>query len=105
MIEVEGNRLYLGGVFVCYAAYALPKPISGHCYLSFSHRHGRDLLSCDGKAWMGDNDGSMPGPDIVIGRVVSSTGLVPDPEVMGQIVKFVQSREDEGRNTKVEIKC
>lgn len=103
MIEIENNRLYINGLFTAYAAHQIPDPIDGHCYISFSHRHGRNLLSCAGKAWLGDNDGSLPHCDVIIGRVVGPDGLLPDPSIMELIIGHIESREDQGVNTRIKV--
>lgn len=103
LIEIEGNRLYVKGLFVCYAEHAIPDPISGNCYISFSHRHGRNLILVDGKAWLGHDDGSRPRPDIVIGHVVGPDGLLSDPSAMAVITEHLQAREDDGLSSYIKV--
>lgn len=104
VIEIENNRLYINGVFKYYAAHSLHDTVDGNCYISFSHRHGRNLVCVDGKAWLGDNDGTMPSPDIVVGSVVSLDGLLPDPSAMVVVMEHIQTREDDGLNTRIKVK-
>jgi hypothetical protein len=103
MIEIEGNRLYWNGVKQCYVEHKVPVPFSGHCYVSYSHRHGRNLISCAGKAWLGDDDGSLPRPDIVIGHVIGPNGLLPDSGSMEHLVALLEARDDDGLNTTVKV--
>lgn len=103
VIEIEGNRLYWNGVKLCYAAHTLLEPLIGDCYISYSHRHQRDLILCAGTAWMGTNNGALPAPDIVIGSVVGSNGLLPDDGCMEHLIALIQAREDDGLKTKVRV--
>jgi hypothetical protein len=103
MIEIDGNRVYVKGLFCCYASHSLPAPISGDCGVMFSHRHGRNLVNVAGEAWLGDNDGSLPNPDIVIGHVVGPDGLLPDAGAMEHIVNIIQVREDDGLTTRIKV--
>lgn len=103
MIEIEGNRLYVKGLFVCYAAHTLPDPVAGDCCIMWSHLHQRNLISCAGRAWMGSNDGAIPHPDILIGHVVGIDGLIPDPGAMDQLMNIIQAREDIGLKTRIVI--
>lgn len=104
MIEIENNRLYIDGLFVCYAAHNIDVPFDGSCYISYSHRHGRNLANCGGKYWLGDSDGSLPNPDVVIGHVVGPNGLLPDLSTMERLTEYMQVKEDDGLNVRIVIK-
>jgi hypothetical protein len=103
MIEIEGNRLYIDGLFVCYATHQISSPVDATCYLSFSHRHGCNLVNVAGQYWLGDDDGSLPRADIVIGHVVGPNGLLPDPSTMVRITEYLQVKEDDGRNVRIKV--
>ena len=98
-LRVVGNRVYWKSVRVCYANPALPRSLSGDCRVAFSHRHGRLLINIAGTVWVGDDDGSMPRPEVVIGSVVGPSGLLPDPAMMQHLIELIQVREDDGLNT------
>ncbi len=100
MLEVVANRVYWNKVFCCYAEHSVPSRTAGDACVLYSHRHQRNLISVAGDYWLGDDDGSLPKPDIVIGTVVSGTGLLPDPGMMEHIVELIQVREDDGLSTK-----
>lgn len=104
MIEIDYNRLYINGIFICYATHQIPHPISDHCYISYAHRYGRDLINVAGKYWMGDNDGSLPLPDICIGNVVGVEGVLPDSDVMEKVFMYIQNKEDVGLNVNIKVK-
>lgn len=103
MIEIDNNRLYLDGVFLCYAEHSIHNPINSDCYLSFSHRYGRTLILVNGKAWLGCSDGSLPNPDIVIGSVIGPNGLLPDFSTMERLINYLQDKEDLGINVKIKV--
>lgn len=104
MITIENNRLYIDGTFYCYASHQISVPIDSHCHISFSHRHGRNLINIAGKYWMGDNDGSLPLPDITIGSVIGSNGMLCDASAMVKLTEYLHYKEDIGVNAKIRIK-
>jgi len=104
MIEIEGNRLYWNGLFTCYADHQISGALVSTVSVMYSHRHGKNLLNIGGKYWLGDNDGSLPCPDILIGHVVGSNGLLPDSGSLHHLMEMIQARDDDGLQTKVMVK-
>lgn len=102
-LEVNGNRVYWNKIFCCYAEHSISTPVVGDCCILFSHRHGRNLLNIAGLYWMGDNDNSLPKPDVVIGSVVGPDGILPDAGSFEHLMNLVQVREDDGLSTKGKI--
>ena len=103
MILIEQNRLYWNGVSICFASHSLPNVVDGVCSVLYCHSLGRTLVNVDGKYWMGDRDGALPEPDIIIGQVVGSCGLLNDPETMTRVIELIQVREDDGLQTKIKV--
>jgi hypothetical protein len=54
------------------------------------------LVNIADSVWVGDDDGSLPRPEVVIGSVVSESGLLPDPVSLSRLIAMIQTCEDEG---------